>query len=199
MKYMDEYMQCIYKKCENRVPSLGKFRKLRKLQTTDVIIPTIHNFDILTQYQYNREQLKLFVKHYKLKQSGNKNELFERIYCYLYLSKIIIKIQKVYRGVFQRTFNKCHGPALMNRALCTNNTDFFTMDDLASLPNNPACFINNCLSEESYEPINCNSSYIFFAIVCRSAPPFIGLNIPSLKIVKVSPLIDILFLSLILL
>ncbi len=136
MKYMDEYMQCIYKKCENRVPSLGKFRKLRKLQTTDVIIPTIHNFDILTQYQYNREQLKLFVKHYKLKQSGNKNELFERIYCYLYLSKIIIKIQKVYRGVFQRTFNKCHGPALMNRALCTNNTDFFTMDDLASLPNN---------------------------------------------------------------
>ena len=89
---MDEYMQCIYKKCENRVPSLGKFRKLRKLQTADVIIPTIHNFDILTQYQYNREQLKLFVKHYKLKQSGNKNELFERIYCFLYLSKIILPV-----------------------------------------------------------------------------------------------------------
>jgi hypothetical protein len=135
-KHIEEYMQGIYKKCESFVPNLGKFRKLRKINTPDIIIPTIHNFQVLTEYQYNREQLRLFVKHYKLKLSGNKNELFERIYCFLYLSKEIIKIQKVYRGIFQRTYNRCHGPALLKRSLCTNETDFFTMDELTELPNN---------------------------------------------------------------
>jgi hypothetical protein len=134
-KYMEEYMQCIYKKCEAHVPSLCKSRKLRKINTSDIVVPTIHNFEILTQHQYNHAQLKSFVKHYRLKQSGNKNELFERIYCFLYLSKIIIKIQKVYRGLFERKYIKCHGPALKNRSLCTNDTDFFTMDEIASLPN----------------------------------------------------------------
>ena len=99
-KYMEEYMQRIYKKCEHHVPSLCKSRKLRKINTADIVVPTIHNFEILIQHQYNHAQLKSFVKHYRLKQSGNKNELFERIYCFLYLSKIIIKVQKTYRGVF---------------------------------------------------------------------------------------------------
>ena len=72
-KYMEEYMQCIYKKCEHNVPSLCKTRKLRKINTPDIVVPTIHNFEILTQHQYNHAQLKSFVKHYRLKQSGNKN------------------------------------------------------------------------------------------------------------------------------
>lgn len=135
-KYMEEYMKCIYKKCEYNAPPLCKSRKLRKVQPADMIIPTIHNFDILTQYQYNHAQLKTFVKHYRLKQSGNKNQLFERIYCYLYLSNIIIKVQKISRGRFVRNYIKCRGPALIKRSLCTNDSDFFTMDEIATLPNN---------------------------------------------------------------
>jgi len=135
-KYMEEYMKCIYKKCEYNVPPLCKSRKLRKVHDTELVIPTINNFDFLTHYQYNHAQLKIFVKHYRLKQSGNKNQLFERIYCYLYLSSIIIKIQKISRGRFARNYIKCHGPALIKRSLCTNESDFFTMDDIATLPSN---------------------------------------------------------------
>jgi len=136
IKYMEEYMKSIYKKCEYNAPPLCKSKKPRKVQTIDMVIPTIHNFQILMQYQYNNAQLKSFVKHYKLKQSGNKNELFERIYCFLYFSKIIIKIQKFARGRFARNYIKCHGPALIKRSLCTNESDFFTMDEIATLPNN---------------------------------------------------------------
>jgi hypothetical protein len=40
----------------------------------------------------------------------------------------------MFRGVLQRKFNKLFGPALFNRKLCINQTDFVTMDDLFPLP-----------------------------------------------------------------
>jgi hypothetical protein len=51
------------------------------------------------------------------------------------LSNFAIKIQKIFRGRIQRLYNKLHGPAYLNRALCTNNTDFFTIENLSDLSN----------------------------------------------------------------
>jgi hypothetical protein len=44
-----------------------------------------------------------------------------------------VKIQKVFRGKLQRKFNDYFGPALKRREICTNDTDFVTMDDLKDL------------------------------------------------------------------
>ena len=131
-KTMDEYMQGIYQKCEKKMPNVNK---LEKISDYDIIIPTMETADILTQYNYNKEQLKRFAKHYKLKLSGNKKELMVRVQGFLHLSTIVIKIQKYFRGRLQRIYNTCRGPAFLNRALCTNQTDFFTMDDIETLPN----------------------------------------------------------------
>jgi hypothetical protein len=68
-----------------------------------------------------------------LKISGNKKELISRIYVFLFLSSYIIKIQKIFRGRLQRKFNTYFGPALNKRDICTNDTDFVTMDDLKDL------------------------------------------------------------------
>ena len=130
-KIIDEYLQIIYKKCE---PKLKSDTTLDKISDYDIIVPSNDNLDILTQYNYNKEQLKIFAKHYKLKVSGNKKELSCRIYCFLKLSRYITKIQKIVRGRLQRKYNLSHGPAFLDRSLCNNNTDFFTMDDIADLP-----------------------------------------------------------------
>jgi hypothetical protein len=95
----------------------------------------INNYEDLLKYNYNVKQLKYMAKEYKLKQSGNKSQLISRIYSYLYLSKIIIKIQKIIRGHLQRKYVNSHGPGFINRSLCVNNIDFLSMDELTKIEN----------------------------------------------------------------
>jgi hypothetical protein len=90
---------------------------------------------MLTTHAYSLSNLQLIAKNYKIKISGNKQELLIRLFSFLRLSNFAIKIQKIFRGRIQRLYNKLHGPAYLNRALCTNNTDFFTIENLSDLSN----------------------------------------------------------------
>jgi hypothetical protein len=139
---IDDYMSDIYSKCISTNEILTtkdkskKTKKLNKIDNSNIIIPTIYNYNILFEHNYNIQQLKEFIKFHKLKQSGNKNELLNRLHNYLKLSFYIIKIQKVFRGRLQRIYNSLHGPAYKTRDICTNANDFFTMDELSEIPNN---------------------------------------------------------------
>ena len=75
----------------------------------------------------------MIAKFHKLKISGNKNELVSRIFSFLYLSSYIIKIQKVFRGLLVKKYNSLHGPAAMKRKLCTNSTDFVTLEPIEEI------------------------------------------------------------------
>jgi len=127
---IDEYMINIISKCENNMPV---FKKPIKLNDDNIIIPTIKNYDDIVKYNYNVSQLKMIAKNYKLKISGNKNELITRVYSYLYFSSYIIKIQRIFRGLIARKYKLLHGPAAMKRSLCTNTEDFITMDPLEEI------------------------------------------------------------------
>ena len=109
------------------------FNDDRKIDENNISIPTIYNYNNVIKYNYNIQQLKIFAKHYKLKIGGTKKELTVRIFGFLQLSYHITKIQKIFRGSLQRRFNNLHGPAYKNRKLCTNNTDFITMENLNDL------------------------------------------------------------------
>jgi len=109
-------------------------KKLEKIDNETVYVPGFNEAENLLTYNYNIQQLKLFAKTYKLKVTGNKPQLVARIYSYLYLSKLIIKIQKIVRGRMQRKYNKYHGPAFKNRSICTNNFDFLSMEPLTEIP-----------------------------------------------------------------
>jgi hypothetical protein len=110
-------------------------KKLNKIteDTESIQIVTIHDYNKLTENNYNLQQLKTMAKTYKLKLSGNKKELITRLYLFLFFSSYIIKIQKIFRGRLQRKFNEYFGPALKKREICTNDTDFVTMDSLKDL------------------------------------------------------------------
>ena len=99
-------------------------------------IPSFHEYDLLISNNYKVPQLKKICKFYKLKSSGNKQVLINLIYKHLYFSNYIILIQKLVKGFLCRKWCHSHGPAYLKRSLCTNNDDFFTMEDLKGIPIN---------------------------------------------------------------
>jgi hypothetical protein len=127
----EEYMNILQQKCENL---LSPLKKMSKISDENIVIPTIENYDSLLEFNYNATQLKVFAKNYKVKTTGNKQQLFIRIYSFLKLSKDAIKIQKTGRGYLQKKYNKLHGPAFMNRSICTNDADFLTGDEVKDIP-----------------------------------------------------------------
>ena len=95
---MEEYIEAIHLKGEKHIPYV---KNPAKIKDEDVTIPTIHNYTILVEYNYNIQQLKQFAKHYKLKIGGNKKEIIKRVFIHLFLSSYLIKIQKRFRGLLQ--------------------------------------------------------------------------------------------------
>jgi hypothetical protein len=127
---LDEYIRCITSNSEKKIPLV---KKQIKLTQENPIIITTQNYDDISKYNLNISQLKSLAKNYKLKISGNKNQLINRIYAYLYLSSFIIKIQKIFRGMIVKKYKNLHGPAAMNRKLCNNPYDFITMEPLEEI------------------------------------------------------------------
>jgi hypothetical protein len=126
----DEYMECISKKCEKRMQT---FKKPLKITDEYIVIPTIQSYNDITKYNYSLPQLKMIAKEYKLKISGNKPQLVLRIFSYLFFSSYIIKIQKIFRGFLVKKYKSLHGPASMNRKICTNADDFITMEPVEEI------------------------------------------------------------------
>ena len=130
----DEYMNSILIKYDKTIISDIKNNvKLIKMSDDNIIIPTIKNYNTMANYNYNLSQLKVIIKHYKLKISGNKNELTSRIFSFLYLSSYVIKIQRIFRGRIVKKYMILRGPAVIKRSLCTNSTDFVTMDPVEEI------------------------------------------------------------------
>jgi hypothetical protein len=127
---LEEYLICIKNKCEKIMPIV---KKQQKILDEKISIPTIHTYNELVYNNYNVTQLKQFAKNYKLKITGNKQQLCSRIYCYLYFSYYIIKIQKVFRGLLVKKYNGLHGPASINRKLCNNSNDFISMEPIEEI------------------------------------------------------------------
>jgi hypothetical protein len=135
---LENYILSLNENCDKEIKEDMKQHKkthkknVEKMEDSPIISFT--NYSSLLNNNYNISQLKVIAKHYKLKISGNKNELLSRIYIFLKLSLNILKIQKIFRGYMQRLFNKYHGPALLDRSICTNTTDFLTFENINELP-----------------------------------------------------------------
>jgi hypothetical protein len=92
----------------------------------------LKNKNILKKYKLN--QLKQIAKSNKLKISGTKPIITERIESFFIKSIICIKIQKIYRGHIVRKSFTLRGEAFKNRKLCINDNDFYTLEPLKEIP-----------------------------------------------------------------
>jgi len=128
----DEFCDNIYKIHNTRMAL--NIKKQEKVTNETMVIPKFSEHDFLLINNYNVQQLKQINLAYKLKISGNKTDYVSKIYSFLFLSKYVVKIQKIIRGIIVRTCIKCRGPAFKKKYLCTNTTDFLTMDNIVDLP-----------------------------------------------------------------
>ena len=130
---VEEYDDYLYSECTKNMPKQNN-KNNNKLTNDEMIMPSYSNINILFEHNYNVQQLKQIINHFDiLKVSGNKKELFNRIYVFLKLSGFIIKIQKFFRGYLQKKSNLLRGPAFKNRNLCTNDSDFLTGDSVKDM------------------------------------------------------------------
>ena len=97
---------------------------------------SINNYKTLLTVKYKMDELKKLCTKYKVSRMGNKDELTKRLYEYCEKSINPLKIQKVFRGHMHRRLHKIQGPALIDRKICTNDSDFFTMDNMSEIPIN---------------------------------------------------------------
>lgn len=113
-----------------------KGNKKPKMKEDDFYILTYAEHPKLLEYNYNVSQLKRLCKNYGLKISGNKNQLFKRVYDFLRQSVSSLQIQRIIRGYLLRKYLRMLGPALFpsQRSKCVNECDFYTLDSLREIP-----------------------------------------------------------------
>jgi hypothetical protein len=95
---------------------------------------TIYTYEQLKTEKYKMDELRKLCMQYKVSRAGNKEEITKRLYDYCKNSIVPLKIQKVVRGFLHRKLIKLRGPAFRKRNICTNETDFFTMDEMHEIP-----------------------------------------------------------------
>jgi hypothetical protein len=95
---------------------------------------TIYTYEQLKTEKYKMDELRKLCMQYKVSRAGNKEDITKRLYDYCKSSIVPLKIQKVVRGFLHRKLIKLRGPAFKKRNICTNETDFFTMDEMHEIP-----------------------------------------------------------------
>lgn len=113
---------------------IQKNKKIAKMKDENFKILDIHNYTELNQNNYKLKQLKSMCKYYKLKVTGKKSELHNRLYIFMMQTVNIVHIQKIFRGYLVRKLFSLYGPAIVNRKMCVNESDFFTLDNISEIP-----------------------------------------------------------------
>ena len=114
---------------ETKLNSCQK-RTSKKVPQSDFRIPEITEYDNVININFNVLQLKMIAKWYKLKVSGNKNELNKRIYLFLLYSHSATIIQKNTRRKYVYKYVEYHGPGFKNKSICVNDQDFFSLEKI---------------------------------------------------------------------
>lgn len=78
--------------------------------------------------------LKDACKKYKLKVGGKKSILAERLTEYFQKIKHVLLIQSIIRMKIAKNYTLYRGPAIKNRELCNNNTDFVSLEPINEIP-----------------------------------------------------------------
>ena len=118
---------------ENVFESVCNIKKKFKVKDLDFKIIKMRDYELLKTHQFKVAQLKEICCFYKLKKTGNKDEITNRIYNHLKYSLYVLKIQSVVRGFFLRKFIILAGIGMKNRDNCLNDTDFATLEPIKTI------------------------------------------------------------------
>ena len=102
----------------------------------DYDIPRKEEYKYFLKNNYTIPYLKFICKEFKLKKTGKKIELMQRIYNYLRETCSILTIQKYAKKYLVSKYVKILKLQIKYKNDCKNDTDFFTLEQLSEIPNN---------------------------------------------------------------
>ena len=123
------YSKACVKKCLSAIMDVKK-NKRRKVSNIDFEVPSVEKYTEIIKNNYSVPQLKIICRHYKQKLTGNKDEVQNRIFFYMLHSCDANIIQRAWGKYIIKKYHKLRGPAIGNRSLCVNDTDFCSMENL---------------------------------------------------------------------
>jgi len=110
---------------------MTELRNMLKYYKTQINFkPTLRNYS-QDKIKFLRSRFKVI---YDFTLIGTKPKLMDRLSQFFKLERASISIQRQVRGFFVRLMLKLRGPALKNRKLCVNETDFYTLDPVEEIP-----------------------------------------------------------------
>ena len=130
----------------DKEPSIKKTKKNMKCEKPSPNEISFHNYNILNEENgaadYKVAELKEMCTiiqrdfdYKKVKLTGTKGELRQSVYNFYHHTFHCIKIQLKFNSFLRRKLNKLRGPALHNREICINETDFYSLDPIRDIPN----------------------------------------------------------------
>lgn len=99
----------------------------------NIIIPSYKDHEFFFNTNYKLKEYKEICKNYKLKISGNKKVLKERIYNHLKNNFFVLKIQNIWKKYILKKLLILKGPGLINRNICVNEIEFLTLDSIKDI------------------------------------------------------------------
>ena len=124
-------------------PSLLKSKSRAKTLKPLPEVISINNYTLLLDNEFDYKVLDLkkmcskIQKEYeykKMKTTGTKVEMKQNIYNFYNQTFHSIKIQLKFKSHLRRKMTILRGPALKNREICINETDFYTLDPVREIP-----------------------------------------------------------------
>jgi hypothetical protein len=113
------------------------FIEVKKTQPPNMNISLFYNDymkDKIVLKKYKLNELKQIAKSNKLRISGTKKSLIERIEQSFGKSIKCVNIQKIFRGYIVKKSFKLRGEGYKNRKLCINESDFYTLEPIQEIP-----------------------------------------------------------------
>lgn len=111
----------------------NQIKNRKKIKDIDFDVLRYKDYKLLLEKNYNVNQLKKVLKHYKQKISGNKDEKIYRLWNYLKYSYFATKIQAKFRGHIIKKIWELKGPGLYGRDKCVNETDCLSLQPIKDI------------------------------------------------------------------
>jgi hypothetical protein len=150
---------------DNKKKPNKKNAKLEKPSPNEI---SFHNYNILNEENekssadYKVAELKEMCTiiqrdfdYKKIKLSGTKSELRQNVYNFYHQTFHCIKIQLKFHSFLRRKLNKLRGPALNDREICVNETDFYSLDPIREIPNQQFFSYEEVAKEEDRSKKSC--------------------------------------------
>lgn len=120
----------------NNIKPQPNIKKIIKKKCVELIELNYENYinNKLELNKYKLPQIKEATRKYKLKLSGNKSDLLNRLTTHFNCTTHAIKIQSIFRRWLVIQMNMLRGPAYNHIDICINDSDFSTLEPLTEIP-----------------------------------------------------------------